>query len=35
MPGFVNQEEVARIVEVFSCEILSGELELNFIVADG
>jgi hypothetical protein len=35
MPGFVNQEEVARIVEVFSREILSGELELNFIVADG
>ena len=35
MPGFVNQEEVVRIVEVFSREILSGELELNFIVADG
>jgi hypothetical protein len=35
MPGFVNQEEVVRIVEVFSREILSGELQLNFVVADG
>ena len=34
MSRFVNQEKVSCVVEVFSREILSGELELDSIVAD-
>ena len=34
MSRFVNQKKVSRVVEVLSREILGGELELNFIVAD-
>jgi hypothetical protein len=34
MSRFVNQEQVSCVVEVFSREILSGELELDSIVAD-
>jgi hypothetical protein len=31
--GFVNEEQIARVVKILTLEILGPELELDFIVA--
>ena len=31
--GFVNEEQIARVVKILPLEILGSELELDFIVA--